>query len=98
MVEEFDKRRDAITESLNSMPGISCVKPAGAFYAFPNIKNTGYSSQILQERLLEEKGVAVVSGTAFGDLGEGYLRISYANSLENIHIAMDRIRTLLEEK
>ena len=98
MVEEFDKRRNAITEALNTMPGISCVKPAGAFYVFPNIKNTGYSSQILQERLLEEKGVAVVSGTAFGDLGEGYLRISYANSLENIHSAMDRMQTLLAEK
>jgi len=97
MVRAFDERRNVITKALNSMPGISCIKPAGAFYAFPNIKETGYSSQNLQERLLEEKGVAVVAGTAFGKLGEGYLRISYANSLENIQRAMERIQDLLEE-
>ena len=97
MVRAFDERRNVVTEALNSMPGISCIKPAGAFYAFPNIKETGYSSQALQELLLEEKGVAVVAGTAFGELGEGYLRISYANSLENIQRAMERIQDLLEE-
>jgi aspartate/methionine/tyrosine aminotransferase len=95
MVEEFRRRRDLIVDGLNAVPGIRCVKPRGAFYVFPNVTGTGIPSKVLQQRLLDEAGVACLSGTAFGDWGEGYLRFSYANSTENILEALRRIRTLL---
>ena len=92
MVKEFRRRRDAIVEGLNAIPGFSCTVPAGAFYAFPNITGTGMSSRVLADLLLYEAGVAALSGTAFGQFGEGYLRFSYANSLENIREALARIQ------
>jgi aspartate/methionine/tyrosine aminotransferase len=95
MVAEFRRRRDAIVDGLRRVPGISCVRPKGAFYVFPNITGTGYSSRALADRLLDEAGVACLSGTAFGEFGEGYLRFSYAASMENIEEALRRIRALL---
>ena len=95
MVSEFDSRRSVVVEELNAVPGFRCVQPAGAFYAFPNIDETGFSAQALQDKLLEEVGVATVAGTSFGSYGQGYLRISYANSTENIRRAIARIRSLL---
>ena len=95
MTSAFDERRRVIVDELNDMPGVTCVRPGGTFYAFPNITGTGMRSQELQERLLNEAGVAAISGTSFGALGEGYLRFSYANSTENIREAMRRMRELL---
>jgi aspartate aminotransferase len=95
MRNAFDKRRRVITRALNQIPGFRCVEPGGAFYAFPNIEGTGLETGPLQRRLLEEAGVAAVAGTSFGRYGEGYLRFSYANSLENIERAMERIRACL---
>jgi aspartate/methionine/tyrosine aminotransferase len=95
MVAEFHRRRDAIVDGLRAIPGIHCARPKGAFYVFPNITRTGYSSRALADRLLEEAGVACLSGTAFGEFGEGHVRFSYANSMENIHEALARIRGLL---
>ena len=95
MVRAFDERRQVIVSELNDLPGVSCVRPGGAFYAFPNITGTGMDATTLQERLLNEAGVAAVAGTSFGALGEGYLRFSYANSVENIREAMQRIREYL---
>ncbi len=95
MVAEFRRRRDAIVEGLRTVPGVQCVRPSGAFYVFPNITGTGYSSRALADRLLEEAGVACLSGTAFGEFGEGHLRFSYANSMENIEEALRRMRGLL---
>ena len=95
MVAAFDERRQIIHEELNSIPGFRCVRPGGAFYAFPNIEGTGFTAQALQEKLLNEAGVAVIAGTSFGAYGEGYLRFSYANSTENIREAIRRIRELL---
>ncbi len=95
MVQAFDERRELIVRELNTVPGFSCVDPGGAFYAFPNITGTGMDSQALQQKLLEEVGVAVVSGTSFGALGQGYLRFSYAASAEEIAEAVSRIRDLL---
>ena len=95
MVAEFKRRRDAIVDGLRSIPSIQCVRPKGAFYVFPNIFGTGYSARALADRLLDEAGVACLSGTAFGEFGEGHLRFSYANSLENIEEALRRIRALL---
>ena len=92
MVEEFRKRRDLIVEGLNEIPGISCLLPKGAFYAFPNIKKLGMNSEQLANYLLEEAGVATLAGTDFGKYGEGYLRLSYATSLENINEALKRIK------
>src|SRR5579859_3149121 len=97
MVDEFTIRRAAIVAGLNALPGVRCLEPDGAFYAFPNITGTGVASKDLADRLLQEAGVACLSGTAFGTYGEGFLRFSYANSLENIHIALDRMRGLLAE-
>ncbi len=96
MVEEFRRRRDAIVKGLNGIPGFRCSLPAGAFYAFPNISGTGMSSRELADLLLYEAGVAALSGTAFGRYGEGYLRFSYANSLENIQEALGRIHKVSE--
>jgi len=95
MVVEFRRRRDAILDGLSRVPGFQCARPRGAFYVFPNITGTGYSSRALADKLLDEAGVACLSGTAFGEFGEGYLRFSYANSLENIEEAVRRIRGLL---
>jgi aspartate aminotransferase len=95
MVAEFARRRDFIVAGLNDIPGISCIEPQGAFYAFPNITKTGLTSAVLAERLLNEAGVAALAGTAFGRYGEGFLRFSYANSVENIQAALDAIRAEL---
>ena len=95
MTTAFDERRQAIVKELNDVPGVSCVNPLGAFYAFPNISETGIDARTLQERLLEEAGLAVIAGTSFGHLGEGYLRFSYAASLDEIVEGVDRMRTLL---
>src|SRR5208337_876472 len=84
MVSEFDKRRKIVVERLNQLSGTSCVTPKGAFYAYPNIKLTGWKAKRLVSALLEETGVAVIGGPDFGVLGEGYIRVSYANSAENI--------------
>jgi aspartate aminotransferase len=91
MREEFHRRRAVIVEGLNRIPGFSCRQPQGAFYAFPNIRQTGKSSHALADALLNEAGVACLGGTAFGDRGEGYLRFSFANSVENIQKALERI-------
>jgi len=95
MVAEFKQRRDAIVEGLRTIPGFQCVRPKGAFYVFPNISDTGLSAKPLADRILDEAGVACLSGTAFGEWGEGHLRLSYANSLENIRDAIGRIKSLL---
>ena len=92
MVAEFRRRRDAIVKGLNSLPGFRCLVPAGAFYAFPSVKGTGMPSKELADLLLNEAGVACLNGTAFGQYGDGYIRFSYANSLENILDAIERIR------
>ncbi len=91
MVRAFDERRQIVVDELNAIDGFRCVRPLGAFYAFPNITGTGRSAKELQDRLLEEAGVATIAGTSFGQQGEGYLRFSYANSIENIRAAMQRI-------
>jgi aspartate aminotransferase len=96
MVEAFDQRRKVILELLNGLPGVRCVRPGGAFYAFPNIAGTGYGARQLQDDLLNEVGVALVAGTSFGEQGEGYIRFSYANSIANIEQAIERIRGFLE--
>ena len=95
MVAEFRKRRDAFCAGLNTLPGFRCALPEGAFYAFPNITGTGFDAKVLADRLLAESGVACLSGTAFGEYGEGYLRFSYANSLPNLMEAVERIRKFL---
>jgi aspartate/methionine/tyrosine aminotransferase len=95
MVREFDQRRKVVVEGLNKLPGVSCATPRGAFYAFPNIKGTGWRAKPLASSLLEEAGVAVIGGPDFGILGEGYLRLSYANSTGNILKALDRMGDFL---
>jgi aspartate/methionine/tyrosine aminotransferase len=92
MVGEFKKRRNAMVQALNTIPGFRCSLPAGAFYAFPNITGTKMSSKDMADFLLTEAGVACLSGNAFGQHGDGFLRFSYANSLANIMDAIDRIR------
>jgi aspartate/methionine/tyrosine aminotransferase len=89
--EEFKKRRDVFVKGLNQIKGFSCRLPHGAFYTFPNIKQTGWPSKKLADALLEQAGVAALSGTAFGGFGEGYLRFSIANSMENLNQALDRV-------
>jgi len=91
MVAEFRRRRDAIVDGLNSLPGITCQEPHGAFYVFPNISSTGMTSDDFAELLLQEHGVAALAGTSFGAYGEGFLRLSYANSLPQIRLALERI-------
>jgi len=91
MMKRFKAKRDRIVKGLNSLPGFSCLSPKGAFYAFPNIKETGMTSQKCADHLLYNAGVACLPGTAFGPYGEGYLRFSYATTLENIDKAIDRI-------
>ena len=96
MMKAFDERRKVIVEGLNEIPGFTCVMPRGAFYAFPNITGTGMKSKDLEKLLLEQAGVAVLSGTAFGALGEGYLRFSYAASTEEIQEALRRFKDCLQ--
>lgn len=95
MVAAFDERRKIIVAELNKLPGFRCADAAGAFYAFPNIEGTGLSAAQAQDRFLNDAGVATVAGTSFGAWGEGYVRLSYANSTENILAAIERIRGLL---
>ena len=98
MVAEFDKRRKVVVEGLNRLPGVSCIMPKGAFYAFPNIKNTGWKAKPLATSMLDDIGVALIGGPDFGILGEGYLRLSYANSTENILKALDRMGQFLSNR
>ncbi|MET4127921.1 pyridoxal phosphate-dependent aminotransferase [Roseovarius sp. MBR-6] len=95
MMAAFDARRRLIVAALNSLPGMRCADPGGAFYAFPNIEGTGMSAMAAQNRFLDEAGVATIAGTSFGAGGEGFLRFSYANSAENIARAVERIRAIL---
>ncbi len=95
MVAEFDKRRKIVVDELNKLPGVTCITPKGAFYAFPNISKTGYKAKQLATELLEKAGVATIGGPDFGILGEGYLRLSYANSAENILKATERMAAFL---
>ncbi|SFU13022.1 Aspartate/methionine/tyrosine aminotransferase [Pseudovibrio denitrificans] len=96
MMQAFDSRRKLVVEGLNALPGISCKTPKGAFYAFPNIKETGWQAKPLASALLEKAGVALIGGPDFGVLGEGYLRFSYANSEENIRRALGRVADFLD--
>jgi aspartate/methionine/tyrosine aminotransferase len=98
MVAEFDRRRKVVVEGLNKLPGVSCVVPKGAFYAFPNIKRTGWKAKELANTLLNETGVVTIGGPDFGILGEGYLRLSYANSTENIIKALERMGEFLAKQ
>jgi len=98
MVVEFDNRRKLVVEGLNRLPGVSCATPKGAFYAFPNIKRTGWKAKPLASALLEDAGVALIGGPDFGVLGEGYVRVSYANSAENIMRALDRVGAFLSTR
>jgi aspartate/methionine/tyrosine aminotransferase len=97
MVDEFKKRRNVIVEGLNRIDGISCLRPRGAFYVFPNITQLGISGEDFANLLLEKYGVAALSGTAFGKFGKGYLRLSYANSVKNIERALDRIEQAVKD-
>jgi aspartate/methionine/tyrosine aminotransferase len=98
MVAEFDKRRKVVVEGLNKLPGIACATPKGAFYAFPNVKRTGWKAKELASALLDDTGVAIIGGPDFGVLGEGYVRLSYANSTENILKALDRMGEFLARR
>jgi aspartate/methionine/tyrosine aminotransferase len=97
MIAEFRRRRDAFVAALNEIPGFRCAMPEGAFYAFPNIEGTGWKSKPLADALLEQAGVACLSGTAFGAYGEGYIRFSYANSMENLMEAVKRLGQFLRK-
>ncbi len=96
MMRAFDNRRRLVVEGLNALPGVSCITPKGAFYAFPNISGTGWKAKKLASALLEDAGVALIGGPDFGILGEGYMRLSYANSEENILRALERIEAFLK--
>jgi len=98
MIAEFDKRRKVVVEGLNKLPGVTCATPKGAFYAFPNVKNTGWKAKALAASLLDDAGVAIIGGPDFGILGEGYVRVSYANSTENILKALDRMGEFLASR
>ncbi|TFH48082.1 MAG: aminotransferase class I/II-fold pyridoxal phosphate-dependent enzyme, partial [Lysobacterales bacterium] len=95
MLAAFDERRHVIVDGLNAMQGVSCRTPGGAFYTFPNISGTGMNARDLQSRMLEEAGIATIAGTSFGAYGEGYLRFSYANSVDNIRRALERMTEFL---
>jgi aspartate/methionine/tyrosine aminotransferase len=95
MLAEFKARRDLIVDGLGELPGVDCITPQGAFYAFPRITETGHSADELADLLLDEAGIACLSGTAFGRHGEGHLRLSYANSRENIALALERMGEIL---
>lgn len=98
MVEEFRKRRDVVVRGLNELPGVRCLEPKGAFYAFPNITGTGLTSQQFADKMLDEAGVALCPGTIFGQAGEGYVRMCYANSTENIERGLSRIDEALRNR
>jgi aspartate/methionine/tyrosine aminotransferase len=98
MVAEFKHRRDIIVAGLNDIPGIRCAMPKGAFYVFPNIEGTGMSSQQFADRLLNDAGVACLAGESFGEYGTGYARFSFANSVENIEEALDRIKKFIASR
>lgn len=98
MVSAFDERRRVIVDGLNALPGFRCRKPGGAFYAFPNVEETGMNAKTLQNRLLEDVGVATVAGTSFGAFGEGFIRFSYASSIASITQAVDRIENFLKSE
>jgi aspartate aminotransferase len=98
MVAEFDARRKLVVDGLNKLPGVSCIVPKGAFYAFPNVSQTGWKAKPLASALLEDAGVATIGGPDFGVHGEGYIRLSYANSSENILKALDRMKGFLERR
>ncbi|MGA0598880.1 pyridoxal phosphate-dependent aminotransferase [Enterovirga sp. CN4-39] len=98
MVAEFDRRRALVVEGLNRLPGVSCITPKGAFYAFPNISRTGWKAKPLASALLEQAGIAIIGGPDFGVHGEGYIRVSYANSAENIARALERMGAFLAER
>ena len=98
MVAEFDRRRKIVVAGLNKLPGTSCATPKGAFYAFPNVKRTGWKAKALANALLEDAGIALIGGPDFGVLGEGYMRVSYANSTENILKALDRMGDFLASR
>jgi aspartate aminotransferase len=98
MAAEFDRRRKVVVEGLNRLPGVSCATPKGAFYAFPNIKQTGWKAKALASSLLEDAGIAAIGGPDFGILAEGYMRLSYANSTENILKALDRMGNFLASR
>jgi len=97
MVDEFKRRRNIIVDGLNSIPGFNCAMPKGAFYAFPDISGTGFSSGVLANKLLEDAGVALLAGECFGKYGEGFLRISFANSEKNLNEALSRIEKFIKE-
>jgi aspartate aminotransferase len=92
MVVAFRRRHDVIVDGLNDVPGFTCLKPEGAFYVFPNVEGTGKTCTFLEDYLLTEAGVVTLSGTSFGKCGEGFLRLSYTNSVENIEKALTRIK------
>jgi aspartate/methionine/tyrosine aminotransferase len=96
VVAEYQRRRDVIVSGLNALPGVTCQEPQGAFYVFPNIRSLGKSSDEVANWMLEEAGVALLPGSAFGRHGEGYLRLSYANSIENIKRALERMGAVIE--
>jgi aspartate/methionine/tyrosine aminotransferase len=98
MREEFQRRRDMFVAGLNQIKGFSCRMPKGAFYVFPNITVTGWKSKALADALLEQAGVACLSGTSFGEFGEGYLRFSIANSMENLSKALERVGRWVSQK
>ena len=98
MVAEFRERRDLVVAGLNELPGVSCRTPRGAFYAFPNVSGTGIAADELASRLLDEAGVALLAGSAFGAVGAENLRVSYANSAENLTAALGRISAFLESR
>jgi aspartate aminotransferase len=98
MIAEFDKRRNIVVAGLNKLPGVSCAVPKGAFYAFPNISRTGWKAKALANALLDDAGIATIGGPDFGILGEGYMRLSYANSAENILKALDRMGEFLASR
>ncbi|MEZ5669273.1 MAG: pyridoxal phosphate-dependent aminotransferase [Alphaproteobacteria bacterium] len=98
MVAAFDSRRGVIVDRLNAMPGVRCIRPGGAFYAFANTAGTGMQSRELQQVMLDQLGIAAISGTSFGRFGEGYIRFSYANSTENIEKAMDKLHAFLDQR
>ncbi|HEY3524322.1 MAG TPA: aminotransferase class I/II-fold pyridoxal phosphate-dependent enzyme, partial [Candidatus Limnocylindrales bacterium] len=95
MVDEFEARRNLVVDGLNAIPGIRCARPSGAFYVFPDVSGTGLTGDEMAARLLTEAGVCVLSGTAFGAVGANHVRISYANSRENLREALDRIRAFV---
>jgi aspartate/methionine/tyrosine aminotransferase len=98
MVTAFNRRRQVVTELLNTLPGISCITPKGAFYAFPNVSETGWQAKKLANALLDEAGVALIGGPSFGIHGEGYIRLSYANSEDNIRKAVERVGDFLSRR